>query len=384
MNIIKKELSHFPCFLRRWLHNNGRDTRQMSSRRGIEPCLNDMKRKGCDVNVLSLVISNNNLCYCLLRNKIIKKIGLINIKKDFQPYEQGSSSTRKGKNKLDKEELTYSYDREDTPLSFNIREILTVLNLVKLHSDGDGQQGESSKGMTSGTTSDTTSGITNDNPNGGADQWSQAGDPPMGAHTGKAKVGEEKQHRHGQSPPQEHQRPKQSSQEWIIGIEKVNDKYEKNRTKEKILSVLVYFLNSIFKCQIVFFCPKEARKYFSTKCSCNLETREETYKYIKDKVRNFPTVSKSDNAVNCLFSDSYVMAFYAYRYYMHHLVKNNRTVFNYLESEVRRNRSFNNILQSLKHMENKESSHDLRELLRDRIGRIVDRESYRLVDRHMI
>ncbi|ANQ09635.1 Uncharacterized protein PCOAH_00042520 [Plasmodium coatneyi] len=325
-----------------------------------------MKRKGCDVNVLSLVISNNNLCYCLLRNKIIKKIGLINIKKDFQPYEQGPSSTRKGKNKLDKEELAYSYDREDTPLSFNIREILTVLNLVKLHSDGDGQQGNNSI----------------DNHNDSSAQCSQPGDPPMGAYTGRVK-GEEEQH-YEKTPPQQHQRPKQPPQEWIIGIEKVNDKYEKNRTKEKILSVLVYFLNSIFKCQIIFFCPKEARKYFSTKCSCTLETREETYKYIKDKVKNFPSVSKGDNTVNCLFSDSYVMAFYTYRYYMHHLVKNNRTVFNYLESEVRRNRSFNNILQSLKRVENEECSHDLRELLRDRIGRIVDRESYRLVDRHML
>ncbi|EUD67647.1 hypothetical protein C922_01832 [Plasmodium inui San Antonio 1] len=371
MNIIKKELTHFPCFLRRWLHNNRKDTRQVSSRRSIEPCLSEVKRKGCDVNVLSLVISNNNLCYCLLRNKIIKKIGLINIKKDFQPYEQGPSSTPKRKNNLDKEELTYSYDREDTPLSFNIREILTVLNLVKLHSDEDGQHGERASGSGNGGVYDSAS--------GSSAEWSQPGDPPDGAHIGGAKGGEEQQQQPQQSQPQ------RQAQEWIIGIEKVNDKYEKNRTKEKILSILVYFLNSIFKCQIVFFCPKEARKYFSTKCSCTLETREETYKYIKDKVRNFPSVSsKSDNKVNCLFSDSYVMAFYTYRYYMHHLVKNNRTVFNYLESEVRRNRSFNNILQSLKRVENDESSHDLRELLRDRIGRIVDRESYRLVDRDMV
>ncbi|GAB67726.1 hypothetical protein PCYB_122930, partial [Plasmodium cynomolgi strain B] len=384
MNIIKKELTHFPCFLRRWLHNNGKVTRQVSSRRGIEPCLSEMKRKGCDVNVLSLVISNNNLCYCLLRNKIIKKIGLINIKKDFQPYEQGPSSTRKGKNNLDKEELTYSYDREDTPLSFNIREILTVLNMVKLHSDGDGQHGEGSNDRGSDRANDgaadmandTAADSANDRAYGSAAQWSQPGDPPKDAHRGRVKGGEEQQYHRQSQPQSQRQNQPSQQQEWIIGIEKVNDKYEKNKTKEKILSVLVYFLNSIFKCQIIFFCPKEARKYFSTKCNCTLETREETYKYIKDKVRNFPTVSKNGNKVNCLFSDSYVMAFYTYRYYMHHLVKNNRTVFNYLESEVRRNRSFNNILQSLKHVENEECSHDLRELLRDRIGRIVDRESY--------
>ncbi|SCO68591.1 conserved Plasmodium protein, unknown function [Plasmodium vivax] len=335
-----------------------------------------MKRKGCDVNVLSLVISNNNLCYCLLRNKIIKKIGLINIKKDFQPYEQGPSSTRKGKKPPDKEELQYSYDREDTPLSFNIREILTVLNLVKLHSDGGGPHGDSSGDSAKDSAKDSTDDSTYD----GAAQSSQPGDPPKGAHTERAQTVEEQPHQRQNQPQQQ---PRQT-QQWVIGIEKVNDKYEKNRTKEKILSVLVYFLNSIFKCQIVFFCPKEARKYFSTKCGYSLETREETYKYIKDKVKNFPTVSKSENKVNCLFSDSYVMAFYTYRYYMHHLVKNNRTVFNYLESEVRRNRSFNNILHSLKGVQDEKGSHDLRELLRDRIGRIVDRESYRLVDRHML
>lgn len=45
----------------------------------------------------------------------------------------------------------------------------------------------------------------------------------------------------------------EKKEEWIIGIEKVNDKYEKNKLKEKILSILVYFLQSIFDCKILFF-----------------------------------------------------------------------------------------------------------------------------------
>ncbi|KOB86163.1 hypothetical protein PFDG_01796 [Plasmodium falciparum Dd2] len=175
----------------------------------------------------------------------------------------------------------------------------------------------------------------------------------------------------------------EKKEEWIIGIEKVNDKYEKNKLKEKILSILVYFLQSIFDCKILFFCPKEARNHFSNKCNYELNNREETYKYIKNKIKNFPCIQNDDNNINCLFSDSYVISFYTYRYYMYELVKNNRTIFNYLEKQVRKNKNFHYILQTLQKTKNKKNKTDLTDLLRDKINKIIDVETYKLVDKFM-
>ncbi|GAW82233.1 hypothetical protein, conserved [Plasmodium gonderi] len=381
MNIVNKKLANIPCFLKRWLHSNNKfTTRHVSNRRNIEPYLSEMKKKGYSVNVLSLVISNNNLCYCLLKNKIIKKIGLINIKKDFHSNEkQGPpATTRKGKNNFEKDVLKYSYDREANPLNFNIREILTILNFIKLYSNSE-KQGVSEKTSRKKNTSEdfSTQGEENDEHDMKHNEQAKQEDNHL---NNKDHVKEPVQHLWN-IPSNETEAGKD---EWIIGIEKVNDKYEKNKMKEKILSVIVYFLSSIFECKILFFCPKEARKYFSTKCNYSLNSREETYKYIKDKVKNFPSVNKNDNNINCLFSDSYVVAFYTYRHYMHELVKNNPTVFTYLETEVRRNKSFNNILQALKKMENEQCTLDFKDLLKDRIARIVEKESYKLVDKYLL
>ncbi|SBS87999.1 hypothetical protein PMALA_021230 [Plasmodium malariae] len=357
IKLIKRELVYFSTFLKNQLQSSSSScssnsssssstigsyrgigvVRYVSSIKSIEHCLEEMKAKGCNINVLSLVISNNNLCYCLLKNKTIKKIGLINIKKDFYSYEQVNTNTKKRKANFEKENLRYSYDKEESPLN-------------QIEKDND--RGKKHELLSSEKFTEILS-----------DEY--ASEQVTHCDNLKNALGKRKE-------------------EWIIGIEKVNEKYEKNRIKEKILSVIVYFLRSIFQCKILFFCPKEARKYFSRKCNSNLNNREETYKYIKNKIKDFPSVDKNDNKMNCLFSDSYVISFYTYRYYMHELVKSNRKIFLYLENEVRKNKSFNNILQTLKKTQDEKYKIDLRDLLKDRIDRIVENESYILVDKHII
>ncbi|SBT80078.1 conserved Plasmodium protein, unknown function [Plasmodium malariae] len=407
IKLIKRELVYFSTFLKNQLQSSSSScssnsssssstigsyrgigvVRYVSSIKSIEHCLEEMKAKGCNINVLSLVISNNNLCYCLLKNKTIKKIGLINIKKDFYSYEQVNTNTKKRKANFEKENLRYSYDKEESPLSFNIREILTVLKFIKLYSvkeehniignNNEYIDEENSSKKKKKKNVFTLDQIEKDNDRGkkhellSTEKFTEilsdeyASEQVTHCDNLKNALGKRKE-------------------EWIIGIEKVNEKYEKNRIKEKILSVIVYFLRSIFQCKILFFCPKEARKYFSRKCNSNLNNREETYKYIKNKIKDFPSVDKNDNKMNCLFSDSYVISFYTYRYYMHELVKSNRKIFLYLENEVRKNKSFNNILQTLKKTQDEKYKIDLRDLLKDRIDRIVENESYMLVDKHII
>ncbi|CRH01740.1 conserved Plasmodium protein, unknown function [Plasmodium relictum] len=357
MNIIKKKLINF-IILKKWLHN---DLRFINNYKNIENCLNDIKTKGKDVNILSLVISNNNLCYCLLKNKIIKKIGLINIKKDIFSYNENSINTKKQRNYTENVNLRYNYDKEESPLSFNIREILTILNFIKLYSNTEesalNEQGfqNNKNNNVEIINSERLSENINKNEHINVNEFDTLKNNSL-----------------------------KKKEEWIIGIEKVNEKYEKNRIKEKILSIIVYFMQSIFKCKIIFFCPKEARKYFSNKCNYNLTNREEAYKYIKNKIKDFPSVDKNDNSLNYLFSDCYIISFYTYRYYMHELIKSNRKIFNYLEKEVRKNKSLNNILQTLKKTENEKYKQDLRDLLKDRINRIIENEAYKLVDKHIV
>ncbi|SBS86020.1 hypothetical protein POVCU2_0034770 [Plasmodium ovale curtisi] len=377
MNLLRKVSTH-SSFLTIWLRNNKNTLRCMSTYKSIEQCLNEMKKRGDDVNVLSLVISNNNLCYCLLKKKMIKKIGLINIKKDFYPYNQSPVSTKRGKTTFEKDHLRYNYDKEENPLSFNIREILSVLNFIKLYSNREEKSSTLQAKDNSG-----------ENTNPEEHEKSRYNDIEhervevqklMEEHERVAGSKHTKRMSLQQSDHFEGIRVKEK-EEWIIGIEKVNEKYEKNKIKEKILSVIVYFLQSIFHCKIIFFCPKEARKYFSNKCNHHFNSREETYNYIKKKIQDFPSVEKNVNNLNCLFSDCYLISLYTYRFYMHEVVKNNRKIFKYLEKEVRRNRSFNNILQTLKKTEDEKCKLDLSHLLRDRISRVVENEAYRLVDR---
>lgn len=399
MNVLKIRTPCMCVFNTKWLHEaifasiNGNIKRKVPNRMAsttsttnyIERHLKEIQEKGNAVNVLGLVISNNNLCYCLLKNKVIKKIGIINIKKDINSYyddddycknkekrnsssisPQSTQSTKSaqsiqskasGKNNLN---LTYNYSREENPLCFNIKEILTLLNFIKLHSD-DGTldiptaENAESDFVKLNNTSNSSNNIREE---------------------GKIKEKEKEK--------KEKEKKEKAMSEWIIGIEKVNEKYEKNKMKEKILSILAYFMQSIFQCRIMYFCPKEARKCFSNKCNFQLLNREITYKYIKQRIANFPSVEGyKDHSVNYLFSDCYVIAFYTHRYYMHELVKNNRRIFTYLEKEVRKNKSFNNILNALKKAENENCKQDLKEVLKDKIKKIVEMETYKLVDRYI-
>ncbi|CAD2101771.1 conserved Plasmodium protein, unknown function [Plasmodium vinckei brucechwatti] len=356
MNVIKKELKNLIVY-RKWLHN----VRYIRSQTNIEQCLDGMKGKGNSVNILSLVISNNNLCYCLLKNKNIKKIGLINIKKDSYSYNPNFISSQKEKNnKREDNNLNYNYDKCESPLSFNIREILTVLNFIKLYSnrqdDTNIEYAQGQNGINTSNTHNENNMLTNDkleNDQKGSNHVNQVSN-------------------------------NNNTEQWVIGIEKINEKYEKNKIKEKIMSIIVYFLQSIFKCKIIFLCPKEARKYFSIKCNHTLNNREETYAFIKNKIKNFPSVENKNSNVNFLFSDAYVISFYTYRYYMHDIIKNNRLIFNYLEKEVKKNKSFNHILQTLKRTQNEQNKLDLTDLLKNKINRIVENEAYKLVDKHFV
>ncbi|CRG95058.1 conserved Plasmodium protein, unknown function [Plasmodium gallinaceum] len=362
MNLIKKKIIN-SIFLKKWLHNN---LRFINNFKNVENCLNDIKTKGKDINVLSLVISNNNLCYCLFKNKIIKKIGLINIKKDIYSYDENSMNTKKKKNYIENVNKRYNYDKDENPLSFNIREILTILNFIKIYSNKE--ENDSKEGLQNNE--DRNSEIINN-----GNSYKNISKNEIESNNEHINVNEFDNFKDSSS---------KKKKEWIIGIEKVNEKYEKNRIKEKILSIIVYFMQSIFKCKIIFFCPKEARKYFSNKCNYNLTNREEAYIYIKNKIKNFPKIDENNNSLNCLFSDCYIISFYTYRYYMHELIKNNRKIFNYLEKEVRKNKSFNHILQTLKKTENEKSKNDLRGLLKDRINRIIENEAYKLVDKYIV
>ncbi|VTZ70480.1 conserved Plasmodium protein, unknown function [Plasmodium chabaudi chabaudi] len=365
MNVIKKELKNLIGY-RKWLHN----VRYIGSQKNIEQCLDGMKAKGNSVNILSLVISNNNLCYCLLKNKNIKKIGLINIKKDSYSYNPNFISSQKEKNnKREDNNLNYNYDKGESPLSFNIREILTVLNFIKLYSNRqDGTNIEHAQGQNETNTLNThneNSILTNDK----SENYQK-----------ESKNMEEKNSDNVNQPSNNNN----NAEQWVIGIEKINEKYETNKIKEKIMSIIVYFLQSIFKCKIVFLCPKEARKYFSIKCNHTLNNREETYAFIKNKIKNFPSVENKNSNINFLFSDAYVISFYTYRYYIHDIIKNNRLIFNYLEKEVKKNKSFNHILQTLKRTQNEQNRLDLTDLLKNKINRIIENEAYKLVDKHFV
>ncbi|CXJ01090.1 conserved Plasmodium protein, unknown function [Plasmodium berghei] len=365
MNAIKKELKNL-ILCRKWVHN----IRYIGSNKNIEQCLDGMKAKGNSVNILSLVISNNNLCYCLLKNKNIKKIGLINIKKDSYSYDSNLLSSKKEKkNNRENNNLNYNYDKEESPLSFNIKEILTVLNFIKLYSnkqdDSNKEYAQRQNEMDISNTQNEHNILKNDK-----SEIHQKGNKNV----------EEKKCDNGNQTSKNN-----NTEQWVIGIEKINEKYEKNKIKEKIMSIIVYFLQSIFKCKIVFLCPKEARKYFSIKCNHNLNNREETYTFIKNKIKNFPSIENNNNSnINFLFSDAYVISFYTYRYYMHDIIKNNRLIFNYLEKEVKRNKSFNHILQTLKRTQNEQNKMDLTDLLKNKINRIVENEAYKLVDKYFI
>ncbi|SOS80449.1 conserved Plasmodium protein, unknown function [Plasmodium sp. gorilla clade G1] len=449
MNLINKGFT-YNIFHHKWLLKKC-NCRGIASYKNIEDSLYNIKEKKKHVNILSLVISNNNLCYCLLKNQIIKKIGLINIKKDIYSYEendfmknkadytlatqqrseqkqkQKQQNTKVEKTKIlerQKKNLRYICQKEENPLSFNIKEILTMLNFIKLYSNGKGHT-ENEQNENNYVQHD----IKNDNlqydDKNDNLQYDDKNDNLQYDdknnnlqyddknnnlqhdiknnnlqydnknqnffHISKCSI---KKDGENNLPEQIRQNMKniekktydeksEKKEEWIIGIEKVNDKYEKNKLKEKILSILVYFLQSIFDCKILFFCPKEARNHFSNKCNYELNSREETYKYIKNKIKNFPCIQNDDNNINCLFSDSYVISFYTYRYYMYELVKNNRTIFNYLEKQVRKNKNFHYILQTLQKTKNKKNKTDLTDLLRDKINKIIDVETYKLVDKFM-
>ncbi|CDU20149.1 conserved Plasmodium protein, unknown function [Plasmodium yoelii] len=401
MKIIIKELTNL-ILCRKWVHN----VRYIGSNKNIEQCLDGMKEKGNNINILSLVISNNNLCYCLLKNKNIKKIGLINIKKDNYSYDPNFlSSSKKEEKKINRKNhnLNYNYDKEESPLSFNIREILTVLNFIKLYSK---KQDDSNKEHVQKQNEDI--------PKQNEDIPKQNEDiPKQNEHIPKQNEDIQKQNEdiqkqnedniltYGKSEicqkedknleekkwDDENKISKNNNTEqWVIGIEKINEKYEKNKIKEKIMSIIVYFLQSIFKCKIIFLCPKEARKYLSIKCNHNLNNREETYTFIKNKIKNFPSIENHNNNsnINLLFSDAYVISFYTYRYYMHDIIKNNRLIFNYLEKQVKKNKSFNHILQTLKKTQNEQNKMDLSDLLKNKINRIVENEAYKLVDKYLV
>lgn len=397
MNVLKIRTPYIYILNTKWLHKvffitvNGNIKKEVSNRMTsrmvstttntststnyIERHLKEIQEKGNSVNVLGLVISNNNLCYCLLKNKVIKKIGIINIKKDINSYNDdndgddyyyknkekrkssyiSSESTQSKSFEKNNLNLTYNYNRAENPLCFNIKEILTLLNFIKLHSE-DGTVDIPTVGNTESEFVKLNNMSNNSN-----------------------SIREE-----GSIKEKEKEKKKKVMSEWIIGIEKVNEKYEKNKMKEKILSILAYFMQSIFQCRIMYFCPKEARKCFSNKCNFQLINREITYKYIKKKIVNFPSVEGyKDHSINYLFSDCYVIAFYTHRYYMHELVKNNRNIFTYLEKEVRKNKNFNNILNALKKAENDNCKQDLKEVLKDKIKKIVELETYKLVDRYI-
>ncbi|KYN94769.1 hypothetical protein PRSY57_1332500 [Plasmodium reichenowi] len=510
MNLINKGFT-YNIFHHKWLLKRC-NCRGIASYKNIEESLYNIKEKKKHVNILSLVISNNNLCYCLLKNQIIKKIGLINIKKDIYSYEENdfmrnkvdytlatqerSEEKQKQQNRKvektkilerQKKNLRYNCEKEENPLSFNIKEILTMLNFIKLYSNGKGHT-ENERDENNNVQHDIKNDhlkyddknnnvqhdIKNDhlkydheNNNVQYDikkdhlkydhennnvQYDIKNDHLKYDHENNnvqydikndhLKYDHEnnnvqydikndhlkyddksnnlqhdiknhhlqyddknqnffhiskcsiKKDSENNLPEQIRQNMKniekktydeksEKKEEWIIGIEKVNDKYEKNKLKEKILSIIVYFLQSIFDCKILFFCPKEARNHFSNKCNYELNSREETYKYIKNKIKNFPCIQNDDNNINCLFSDSYVISFYTYRYYMYELVKNNRTIFNYLEKQVRKNKNFHYILQTLQKTKNKKNKTDLTDLLKDKINKIIDVETYKLVDKFM-
>ncbi|SOV81277.1 conserved Plasmodium protein, unknown function [Plasmodium sp. gorilla clade G3] len=438
MNLINKGLT-YNIFHHKWLLKKC-NCRGIVSYKNIEESLNNIKEKKNHVNILSLVISNNNLCYCLLKNQIIKKIGLINIKKDIYSYEENDFMKNKGhytlptqerieekqkqqttkvektkKLERQKKNLRYNCEKEENPLSFNIKEILTMLNFIKLYSNDIGdtenekyksknlqhddnshnlQYDDKSKNLQYDDNShnlqydDNSHNLQYDDKSKNL-QYDNKNLNFM--HISKCSI---KKDNENYLPEQIRQNMKniekktydeksEKNEEWIIGIEKVNDKYEKNKLKEKILSIIVYFLQSIFDCKILFFCPKEARNHFSNKCNYELNSREETYKYIKNKIKNFPCIQNGDNNINCLFSDSYVISFYTYRYYMYELVKNNRTIFNYLEKQVRKNKNFHYILQTLQKTKNKKNKTELTDLLKDKIHKIIDVEAYKLVDKFM-
>lgn len=405
MNVLKIKTPCMYVLNRKWLHKmifnttNGNIKGKVSNRMAsstattnyIERHLKEIQEKGNSVNVLGLVISNNNLCYCLLKNKVIRKIGIINIKKDINSYgdddyynnkekrnssyissqsNESSESTQSKPSKKNNLSLTYNYSRSENPLCFNIKEILTLLNFIKLHSE-DGT-------LDIPTVEDAESEFVKMNNRSNSNNIRKEGSIKEKENEKKEKENEKKEKKN------EKKEKEKTTGEWVIGIEKVNEKYEKNKMKEKIISILAYFMQSIFQCRIMYFCPKEARRCFSNKCNFQLINREITYKYIKQKIVNFPSVEGyKDQSINYLFSDCYVIAFYTHRYYMHELVKNNRRIFTYLEKEVRKNKSFNNILNALKKAENDNCKQDLKEVLKDKIKKIVELETYKLVDRYI-
>ncbi|SOV17672.1 conserved Plasmodium protein, unknown function [Plasmodium gaboni] len=436
MNLINKG---FTCniFYQKWLLRKCK-YRGIASYKNIEESLNNIKEKKNHVNILSLVISNNNLCYCLLKNQIIKKIGLINIKKDIYSYEENDFIKNKGDytfpthqriedkqtkqttkvamtNKLEahKTNLRYNCEKEENPLSFNIKEILTMLNFIKLYSNDTAnrtnEQDKNNNLQCGDKNNNLQCGDKNNNLQcGDKNNNLQCGDKNNNLqcddkyhnlqcddknhnffHISKCSIKNEnylpEQIRQNMNNTEKktYNEKTDKNEEWVIGIEKVNDKYEKNKLKEKILSIIVYFLQSIFNCKILFFCPKEARNHFSKKCNYELNSREETYKYIKNKIKNFPCIQNDDNNINCLFSDSYVISFYTYRYYMYEQVKNNRTIFKYLEKQVRKNKNFHYILQTLQKTKNKKNKGELTDLLKDKINKIIDIETYKLVDKFL-
>lgn len=375
MSVLKIKRLFFPVWVQSWCHkgvicnckiNGIGESKRMGTitLSYLEKELNRIREKGKQVNVLGLVISNSNLCYCLLQNKIIKKIGIINIKKDSSSYNENYDSNKE-KRKLAEtfhsthsaeKNLAYNYSREENLLNFNIKEILSILNFIKLQSDDNSINSPGSY-----------------IPNGVMINTSNAHNK-KNTTTVAPEIKEEN-------------KKEKKTSEWIIGIEKVNEKYEKNKLKEKIISVLVYFMQSMYQCQILQFCPKEARKYFSNKCNIHLTNREITYKYIKQRISNFPSIEEKtnrSNSINYLFSDCYVISFYTHRYYMHELIKNNRKIFNHLEKEVKKNKNFNNILNALQKTQDANCKEDLKEVLKDKIKKIVETETYKLVDRYII
>ncbi|CAC9698961.1 conserved Plasmodium protein, unknown function [Plasmodium sp. DRC-Itaito] len=472
MNLINKGLT-YNIFHHKWLLKKC-NCRGIASYKTIEESLYNIKEKKKHVNILSLVISNNNLCYCLLKNQIIKKIGLINIKKDIYSYEENDFMKNKGdytittqekteekqkkqttkmeKTKIlekQKKKLRYNYEKEENPLTFNIKEILTMLKFIKLYSNETADM-EKEQDKNNHLQHDHKNNHLHDHKNNHLHdhknnhlqhdhknnhlqcdnkshnlqcsdknhnlqcsdknhnlQYSdknhnlqcsdknhnlQCNDKNLNFfHISKCSIKKnnenylDEQIRENMKNIEKktYDEKTEKNEKWIIGIEKVNDKYEKNKLKEKILSIIVYFLQSIFDCKILFFCPKEARNHFSNKCNYELNSREETYKYIKNKIKNFPCIQNDDNNINCLFSDSYVISFYTYRYYMYELVKNNRTIFNYLEKQVRKNKNFHYILQTLQKTKNKNDKTELTDLLKDKINKIIDVETYKLVDKFM-